>query len=105
MQQASNLNDPDEGEGLEQVFLMTRIYPGTESNFFINLGVGYVGHWNKRPGEANRKHGFGVTVGGGYDVVFDNKWAITPFISYSLGETGDEDYKALTLGAGFSVAF
>ena len=99
--QASNLEDSSVGEGISQAFLIARYYPVKKSNAFAKLGGGYVSIWNNRPGEPARKTGWGLTVGGGYDIPISQSFAISPFVSFSSGNADDLDYKAVTFGVGF----
>jgi hypothetical protein len=96
--EASDLWDPNEGKGINQVFLITQLYPSKKSCFFAKLGGGYVSNWSNRPNEPSRKSGWGLTAGGGYDYLLDKSTALTPFVTYSYGKTGDWDYKAITFG-------
>lgn len=99
--QASNPEDPSVGEGVSQAFLIARYYPVKKSNAFAKVGGGYVSIWNNRPGEPARKTGWGLTVGGGYDIPIVQSFAISPFVSFSSGNADDLDYRAVT----FSVSF
>ena len=101
--EASNTEDPSKGEGISQVFLITRYYPSRDYGFFAKAGGGYVSYWNDRPGEPRRKSGWGLTFGGGYDFSLNKNWAITPFVTYSFGETDDQEHNALTLGVGVTL--
>ena len=85
-----------------QVFLISRYYPSQELGFFINAGGGYVDHWNNKAGESKSKNGWGLTVGGGYDFVVNEYIALSPFATFSYGETGNWDYQAITLGLGLT---
>lgn len=100
--EASNLWDPSEGKGISQVFLITQLYPSKESGLFAKAGGGYVSNWSNRPNEPRRKRGWGLTVGGGYDYLLDEAIALTPFLTFSYGETGNWDYKAITFGLGLT---
>jgi hypothetical protein len=62
--EASDFNDPDEGKGISQVFLITQLYPDKESGFFAKAGGGYVSMWSNRPHDTRREQGWGLTVGG-----------------------------------------
>jgi hypothetical protein len=101
--QASDLEDPSVGEGISQVFLVSRYYPSRDSGFFVKGGGGYVSYWNNRPGEPGRLNGWGVTVGGGYDFSIDKRWALTPFVTYSRGSAGNEEYDVFTVGLGITL--
>jgi len=94
--------DPSEGKGISQVFLITQLYPSKESGLFAKAGGGYVSNWSNRPNEQRRKSGWGLTVGGGYDYLLDEAIALTPFVTFSYGETGNWDYKAITFGLGLT---
>jgi len=100
--EASNSQDPDEGKGISQVFLITQWYPSKKSGLFAKAGGGYVNNWSNKPNEPSRKSGWGLTVGGGYDYLLDEAIALTPFVTFSYGETGNWDYKAITLGLGLT---
>ena len=93
-------SDPSEGEGIMQIFLISRYYPSQELGLFAKAGAGYVEHWNNRPGESKSKTGWGLTVGGGYDFLLNENVALTPFATFSYGETGNWDYRAITFGLG-----
>jgi hypothetical protein len=95
-------SDASEGEGIMQVFLISRYYPSQELGFFVKAGGGYVDHWNNSAGESKRKNGWGLTVGGGYDFPVNEYIAISPFATFSYGETGNWDYQAITLGLGLT---
>jgi hypothetical protein len=99
----SDLEDPSEGEGISQAFLISRYYPSSSMGLYAKIGGGYVNHWNNRPGEPSRKGGWGLTLGGGYDFPLNKNFAITPFISYGFGETEDQDHNVWTLGIGLTM--
>jgi hypothetical protein len=101
--EASNLGDPSKGEGISQVFLITRYYPSSTMGLFAKIGGGYVSHWNNEPGEPSRKGGWGLTFGGGYDFPLNKNFAITPFINYGFGEADDQDHNVWTLGIGLTI--
>jgi len=100
--ESSDVNDPSKGEGISQVFLITRLYPSNSMGLFAKVGGGYVSYWNNRPGEPSRKSGWGLTFGGGYDFPLNNNFAITPFITYSFGDADDQDHNVWTLGIGLT---
>ena len=95
-----NLEDPRVGEGISQIFLIARYYPGQRSNLFAKAGGGYVSIWNNRPGESRRKSGWGFTAGVGYDFLLDKKVALSPFVTYSFGDADEIDYRAINFGIG-----
>jgi hypothetical protein len=98
--EAEDPSDPDEGEGVMQVFLITQLYPSKESGLFAKAGGGYVDNWSNKPDESRHKHGWGLTVGGGYDFLLSDAIALSPFATFSYGETGNWDYRAITVGIG-----
>jgi hypothetical protein len=100
--EAQDLNDPREGEGIMQAFLITQLYPSKESGLFVKAGAGYVDNWSNKPGEPSRKEGWGFTVGGGYDFLVYEAFALSPFATFSYGETGNWDYRAITFGLGIT---
>jgi hypothetical protein len=101
--EASDLNDPDEGSGISQVFLITQIYPGSESDFFLKAGGGHVSIWSNASGDTSREQGFGWTMGCGYDFRLDETAVLSPFVTFSYGEAGSWDYTAV--GFGISITF
>lgn len=101
--ESSDLEDPSKGEGISQVFLITRYYPGISKGLFAKIGGGYVSYWNNRPGEARRKNGWGLTFGGGYDFPVHKNFALTPFINYSFGEADNQNHHAITIGVGLTI--
>jgi outer membrane autotransporter protein len=62
-----------------------------------------VSHRNNRLREPQRKEGWGLTFGGGYDFSLNKNLAITPFVTYSFSEADDQEHNALTLGDGFTL--
>ena len=100
--QASNLNDPDEGSGISQAFLITQIYPGNESDFFLKAGGGHVSIWRNASGDTSREQGFGLTMGCGYDFRLNETVTLSPFASFSYGETRNWNYTAITFGLGMT---
>ena len=82
-------SDASEGEGIMQIFRISRYYPSQELGFFVKAGGGYVDHWNNRSGESKSKSGWGLTVGGGYDFLINEYLALSPFATFSYGETGN----------------
>ena len=100
--ETSNLWDPDEGKGINQVFLLTQIYPSKDSGLFVKVGGGYASIWSNKPSETRRKSGWAINVGGGYDYFLGETMALTPFVAFNYGETGNWDYKAITLGLGIT---
>jgi len=96
-------SDASEGEGIMQIFLISRYYPSQESGFFAKAGGGYVEHWNNNPGEPKSKSGWGVTLGGGYDFMVTENFALSPFATFSYGKTGSWDYRAITFGLGLTI--
>ena len=100
---ASDLNDPDEGRGISQAFLITRLYPGKQSDFFLKAGGGHVSMWSNRSGDTRRKQGLGLTLGGGYDFRLNEAAALTPFVTFSYGDTGSWNYQAITFGLGVTL--
>lgn len=105
--EAGNTEDPSKGEGIMQAFLSTRTYPLPDSGLFMKVGGGYVSHWNNRPGEPRRLNGWGLTIGGGYDLLLTESLPVlpfvTPFLTYSFGEAGDLNHHAITGGIGVTL--
>ena len=96
--ESSDLEEPSKGEGISQVFIITRYYPSSSMGLFAKIGGGYVSYWNNRPGEPSSKDGWGLTFGGGYDFPIKENFAISPFINYGFGDAGDQDHNVWTLG-------
>lgn len=101
-QQATDREDPTRGEGLMQVFLISRLYPMGDSNLFAKIGGGWVRQWVNGPAGKSTLDGWGATVGVGYDYSLGRNWAVTPFLNYSFGKAEDQKHQAVTLGVGFS---
>jgi hypothetical protein len=101
-QQATDRDDPTKGEGLMQVFLISRLYPMGDSNLFAKVGGGWVRQWVNGPAGNSTLDGWGATVGVGYDYSLGRNWAVTPFLNYSFGKTEDQKHQTVTLGVGFS---
>jgi hypothetical protein len=85
-----------------QAFMITQLYPSKESGLFVKAGGGYVSNWSNRSDEPNRKEGWGLTVGGGYDFLVYEAIALSPFANFSYGQTGNWDYQAITVGLGIT---
>ena len=96
-----NFNNPERGQGLSQLLFITRYYPNQELNLFANIEGGYISHWNNQPGELN-KNGCDLSFGVGYDVFVNKNSSVTPFMSYSFGRLGSQQFAALTLGIGIT---
>ena len=101
-QQSTDRNDPAKGQGLMQVFLISRLYPMAASNLFAKAGGGWVRQWANGTGGTSSLDGWGATVGVGYDYSLDDNWAVTPFLNYGFGKAGDQKHQAITLGVGFT---
>jgi hypothetical protein len=105
--EAGDPSDPNKGKGLMQALVITRLYPFKDSGLFAKAGGGYVSNWSNRSDEPNRKNGWGFTLGGGYDITLDGflpdlDIALSPFATFSYGNTGNWDYRAVTVGIGFT---
>jgi hypothetical protein len=98
----SDLNDPRYGEGISQIFLITRYYPWDHRNLFFRFGGGYVEIWNNRPGEDTGLTGSGLTFGAGYDILLTDRIALSPFLGYTQGSADEIDYNAVNFGIGFT---
>ena len=96
-------SDASEGEGIMQIFFITRYYPIEESGLFAKAGSGYVEYWNNNPGEPKGKSGWGLTVGGGYDFLLNDKIALSPFATFSYGKAENWDHRAITFGLGITI--
>lgn len=101
--EAEDPSDSNKGKGIMQAFIITKLYPGKESGLFAKAGGGYVSNWSNRSGEPNRKEGWGLTIGGGYDFLVYEAIAFSPFANFSYGETGNWDYQAITVGLGVTL--
>lgn len=101
-QEATDVHDSTKGEGLMQVFLISRLYPMGNSNLFAKVGGGWVRQWANSPSGKSTLDGWGATLGVGYDIPVSGKWAATPFLNYSFGETEKQKHQAITLGVGVS---
>ena len=92
--------DP-EGEGLMQVLMFTRLYPYRDKGLFMKLGGGYLEHWWKTSRGNYNEEGWTSVAGLGWDVHVSGNWSITPTVSYSYGEAGDQAHQAVTASIGF----
>lgn len=101
-QEATDWDDSTKGEGLMQVFLISRLYPMKDSNLFAKVGGGWVRQWENGPTGKTSLDGWGATLGIGYDVYVGDKWAVTPFLNYGFGRTEIQNHQAITLGVGVS---
>ncbi len=101
--EAEDPSDSNKGKGIMQAFIITKLYPGKESGLFAKAGGGYVSNWSNRSDEPNRKEGWGLTIGGGYDFLVYEAIALSPFANFSYGETGNWDYQAITVGLGVTL--
>ncbi len=100
--EAEDPSDSNKGKGIMQAFMITQLYPSKESGLFVKAGGGYVSNWSNRSDEPNRKEGWGLTVGGGYDFLVYEAIALSPFANFSYGQTGNWDYQAITVGLGIT---
>jgi hypothetical protein len=91
-----------EGDGLSQVFITSRIYPVKNKSAFLRVGGGHVSHAIHEYGSENRREGWGLHVGGGYDVEVGEKWSVTPFCTYNYGEAEGRSSNAFTIGVGLT---
>ena len=99
--EAGNLEDPSKGEGLSQALLMMRYYPIDNSDFFVRVGGGAVFYSNNAPG-ANDSSGWGLSIGGGYDIAAGKRWSLTPSIAYNYADLDDREVNAITLAVGIT---
>jgi hypothetical protein len=100
--EAEDPSNSNKGKGIMQAFMITQLYPSKESGLFVKAGGGYVSNWSNRSDEPNRKEGWGLTVGGGYDFLVYEAIALSPFANFSYGQTGNWDYQAITVGLGIT---
>ncbi len=100
--ETSEMGNPSKGEGLSQVFITTRYYPFKENNLFARISGGYVSHWNNNFGSIRRNTGWGLGVGGGYDIAITNHLFITPFVIYNYGDLKEESFTAISVGVGIT---
>jgi hypothetical protein len=101
-QQATDRDDPSKGEGLMQLFLISRLYPMEDSNLFAKVGAGWARQWVNGPVGKSALDGWGATLGVGYDYPLAGNWAVTPFFNYGFGKTEDQKHQTFTLGVGIS---
>ena len=99
-QEATDWDDSTKGEGLMQVFLISRLYPMADSNLFAKVGGGWVQQWEKGPSGTSTLDGWGATLGIGYDIPVADKWSVTPFLNYGFGKTESQNHQTITLGVG-----
>ena len=106
--EAEDPDDSNKGKGLMQAFLISQLYPSKESGFFVKAGGGYVENWSNRKDEPNSKKGWGFTLGCGHDFVLNDflpeqNVTLSPFATFSYGETGNWDHRAITVGVGLDI--
>jgi hypothetical protein len=102
-QEATDWDDDTKGAGLMQAFAIGRFYPVRDLNLFARVGGGWARQWAQGPrGETNTLDGWGTTLGVGYDIPLGDGFAVTPFLNYGFGETGELRYQSITLGTGFT---
>lgn len=101
-QEATDRNDPTQGEGLMQAFVISRIYPTRDANLFAKVGGGWIRQWRNSATGDSTLDGWGATVGLGYDYALGSGWAVTPFLNYGFGEAQDQKHQAFTLGVGLT---
>ena len=102
---------PDEGEGIQTLYLVARYYPSESSTVFVKGGYGNLSYWNHRFGESGGS-GSGGVLGLGKDFPTSGRWHLTPSLEYAWGEvhgatsppgvTQDQSYDALTLRLGIT---
>lgn len=102
LQEATNRQNPTEGEGLMQVFLVSRLYPLEDAGLFAKVGGGWLRQWNNEPGRTSLD-GWGVVVGAGYDFALSKRYAVTPFLNFSYGDAGSQEHQAVTVGVGLTI--
>ena len=102
---------PNEGEGIQTLYLVARYYPRQSSTFFVKGGYGNLSYWNHRYGESGGS-GSGGVLGLGKDFPTSGRWNATPSLEYAWGQihgamsppgvTQDQDFRALTLRIGIT---
>lgn len=88
--EASNLNDPSKGESLSQVLALLRVRPMPGARFFLRGGVGYASYTNNHP-LASGGHGWGFSLGLGYEQRLSRGIQLMPTVNFSLGRLGAID--------------
>jgi hypothetical protein len=71
-----------------------------DNNLFLGFTIGYT--LNPHFLIGVELSGWGLNFGGGYDVLLNSNWSITPFLSYSFGDADNQEHEALTVGIGFT---
>lgn len=101
-QEAGDLWDPSEGEGISQVLVIGQFYlRPTRAGWYAKGGGGYVSYWNNTP-SGLEDSGWGVTLGLGYDWRTDGFGTIGPFASFGYGKAGAIDHQAISLSLSWS---
>ncbi len=100
--EASNLNDPERGRGISQVFVVAEhcARPGREG-LFGKAGLGYASYWGLRSGDTNRS-GWGGSLALGHGTVTAGHGAFGPMLTFTAGRFGDMRYRAVSIGLNWS---
>jgi hypothetical protein len=75
--------------GVEQsivsLMAVTRVYPAVERGLHLTGGIGVTSMSVERDGERLTTDGFGVEIGGGYDVRVASSFSLTPYAQWVRG--------------------
>lgn len=88
----------DQGAGITQVFVTSRIYPSKMSSFHVRLGGGYVERFESIFYSSG---GAGWEIGVGYDMKVGRRFYLTPFVAYYSTKIRYMDQSEVTGGLGF----
>lgn len=88
--------------GVEQsivsLMAVTRFYPAVERGLHLTGGVGVTSMSVERDGERLTTDGFGVELGGGYDLRVASGFSLTPYAQWVRGFGGDGELDGVDIG-------
>lgn len=101
--QASNLNDPTQGESVSNVSALVDVFPIPKSSFFLRGGTGAAFYQNNHP-DGYGGNGWAWAAGAGYEVRLGRSFGLAPMVMYSAGSVGDvQNVLTVETGRRYSV--
>ena len=86
--EASNLNDPSQGESISLVAAAVRVYPFPGQGLFLRGGLGSLHYTNNHPMTFDGS-GTGWFLGAGYEFPLTKRLHISPVVDVTQGKLGD----------------
>lgn len=97
-----NLNDPSEGAGISQIFLVAQYYFKEEQNsWYVKAGGGYLSLWDNNEPKLEES-GIGTMVGLGYNWQTKGWGCLGPLVIIGYGKTGNLDHTSITIALNWS---